>query len=212
MTTSDNMTANPQPQTIYLKDYQAAPYQVEHVQLTFQLLDGKTIVTSEVNYMQNPDNSSNTLVLNGQDQTIVSVAKDGQPFGAYTLADDKMTIDNAGAQFSLTIVTEIDPASNTALEGLYQSQGTYCTQCEAEGFRRITYYQDRPDVLSTFTVRIEGDKALYPVMLSNGNLAETGELADGRHFTIWNDPFPKPCYLFALVAGDLVRTEDRFTT
>jgi len=212
MTTSDNMTANPQPQTIYLKDYQAAPYQANHVQLTFQLLDGKTIVTSEVNYTQNPDNPSNQLVLNGQNQTIVSVAKDGQPFAGYTLTDDKMTIDNAGEQLTLTIVTEIDPASNTALEGLYQSQGTYCTQCEAEGFRRITYYQDRPDVLSTFTVRIEGDKALYPVMLSNGNLAETGELADGRHFIVWNDPFPKPCYLFALVAGDLVRTEDRFTT
>jgi aminopeptidase N len=212
MTTPDNTTAKIQPKTIYLKDYQAAPYQVEHVHLTFQLLDGKTIVTSEVSYQQNPDNPSNQLVLNGQDQTIVSVEKDGQLFAGYTLADDRMTIENAGEQLTLTITTEIDPAANTALEGLYQSQGTYCTQCEAEGFRRITYYQDRPDVLSTFTVRIEGDKAQCPIMLSNGNLAETGGLADGRHFIVWNDPFPKPCYLFALVAGDLVRTEDRFTT
>ncbi len=212
MTTPDNMTAKIQPKTIHLKDYQAAPYQVEHVHLTFQLLDGKTIVTSEVSYQKNPDNPSNQLVLNGQGQTIVSVEKDGQLFAGYTLADDRMTIENAGEQLTLTITTEIDPAANAALEGLYQSQGTYCTQCEAEGFRRITYYQDRPDVLSTFTVRIEGDKAQCPIMLSNGNLAETGGLADGRHFTVWNDPFPKPCYLFALVAGDLVRTEDRFTT
>jgi len=200
------------PKTIYLKDYMPAPYRVEHVNLTFKLLPEKTIVTSIVAYVKNPANAANDLVLNGQDQTIVAVEKDGQPFDGYTIADDKMTIANAGEQFTLTIVTEIDPASNTALEGLYQSQGTYCTQCEAEGFRRITYYQDRPDVLSSFTVRIEGDKARYPVMLSNGNLAEAGALADGRHFTVWHDPFPKPCYLFALVAGDLVRTEDMFTT
>ena len=200
------------PKTIYLKDYMPASYRVEHINLTFKLLPEKTIVTSTVAYVNNPANASNDLVLNGQDQTIIAVEKDGKSFDGYTIADDKMTIANAGEQFTLTIVTEIDPASNTALEGLYQSQGTYCTQCEAEGFRRITYFQDRPDVLSTFTVRIEGDKARYPVMLSNGNLAETGELADGRHFTVWHDPFPKPCYLFALVAGDLVRTEDTFTT
>ena len=208
MTTLDNM----QPKTIYLKDYEAAPYHVEHVSLTFQLHVGKTTVTSEVSYLKNQKHPSNILVLNGQDQTIVSVHKDGQPFDAYVLSDDQMMIETAGERFTLTIVSEIDPASNTALEGLYQSQGTYCTQCEAEGFRRITYYQDRPDVLSTFTVRIEGNQAQYPVMLSNGNLAETGALADGRHFTVWNDPFPKPCYLFALVAGDLVRVEDAFTT
>lgn len=200
------------PKTIYLKDYAPAPYRVEHVHLTFKLLPEKTIVTSSVVYVKNPAQVSTDLVLHGQDQTIVAVEKDGKPFDGYAIADDKMTIANAGEQFTLTIVTEIDPASNTALEGLYQSQGTYCTQCEAEGFRRITYYQDRPDVLSSFTVRIEGDKARYPVMLSNGNLAEAGALADGRHFTVWHDPFPKPCYLFALVAGDLVRTEDTFTT
>lgn len=200
------------PKTIYLKDYMPAPYRVEHVYLTFKLLPEKTIVTSTVAYVKNLANATNNLVLNGQDQTIISVEKDGESFDGYTVADDKMIIANAGEKLTLTIVTEIDPASNTALEGLYQSQGTYCTQCEAEGFRRITYFQDRPDVLSPFTVRIEGDKARYPVMLSNGNLAETGELANGRHFTVWHDPFPKPCYLFALVAGDLVRTEDTFTT
>ncbi len=200
------------PKTIYLKDYLPAPYAVDNVNLKFELLAKKTIVTSTVAYVKNPNNPSKALVLNGQNQIIVRVEKDGLAFDGYTIADDKMTIPNAGERFTLTIVTEIDPASNTALEGLYQSQGTYCTQCEAEGFRRITYYQDRPDVLSPFTVRIEGDKTRYPVMLSNGNLAEAGELADGRHFTVWHDPFPKPCYLFALVAGDLVRTEDTFTT
>jgi len=200
------------PKTIYLKDYTPAPYRVAHVNLTFVLLPEKTIVTSSVDYVSNPANTSTDLVLHGQDQSIITVEKDGKPFDDYIIADDKITITNAGEKFTLTIVTEIDPASNTALEGLYQSQGTYCTQCEAEGFRRITYFQDRPDVLSTFTVRIEGDKARCPVMLSNGNLAETGTLADGRHFTVWHDPFPKPCYLFALVAGDLVRTEDTFTT
>ncbi|MEO1946312.1 MAG: aminopeptidase N, partial [Methylophilaceae bacterium] len=109
MTTPDNMTAKIQPKTIHLKDYQAAPYQVEHVHLTFQLLDGKTIVTSEVSYQKNPDNPSNQLVLNGQGQTIVSVEKDGQLFAGYTLADDRMTIENAGEQLTLTITTEIDP-------------------------------------------------------------------------------------------------------
>jgi aminopeptidase N len=203
---------NVSPKTIYLKDYKPAPYQVLHVDLSFTLLEGKTIVKSEVKYEKTPKSNDNNLVLNGQDQTIVSVEMDGQPFDGYTIVDDKMTIQDAGDQFVLKIVSEIDPASNTALEGLYQSQGTYCTQCEAEGFRRITFFQDRPDVLSTFTVRIEGDKQQYPVMLSNGNLIETGEAEGGMHYTVWSDPFPKPCYLFALVAGDLVRTEDTFTT
>jgi aminopeptidase N len=208
----NKIEAHVAPKTIYLKDYTPAPYQVGHVNLTFVLLTEKTIVTSIVNYVKNPDSISNELVLNGQDQTLISVEKDGQSFDGYTIADDKMIIKEAGQSFTLTITSEINPAANTALEGLYQSQGTYCTQCEAEGFRRITYFQDRPDVLSTFTVRIEGDQKQYPVMLSNGNLAEFGSLADGRHFTVWNDPFPKPCYLFALVAGSLVRTEDTFTT
>ncbi|QVL46390.1 MAG: aminopeptidase N [Methylophilaceae bacterium] len=208
----NKVETNLTPKTIYLKDYLPAPYAVKNVNLKFELLANKTIVTSKVSYVKNPANASKALVLNGQHQMIISVEKDGLACDDYTMTDDKMTISNPGEQFTLTIVTEIDPASNTALEGLYQSQGTYCTQCEAEGFRRITYYQDRPDVLSPFTVRIEGDKTRYPIMLSNGNLVETGELADGRHFTVWHDPFPKPCYLFALVAGDLVRTEDTFTT
>lgn len=200
------------PKTIYLKDYTPASYNAAHVNLTFELFEDKTIVKSEVLYTKNPANASNDLILNGQDQAIISVELDGKPFDGYVVTDNTMTIKDAGEKFTLTIQSEIDPASNTALEGLYKSQGTYCTQCEAEGFRRITFFQDRPDVLSTFTVRIEGDKSKYPVMLSNGNLMDSGELQHGRRFTVWHDPFPKPCYLFALVAGDLVRIEDRFTT
>ncbi len=204
--------ANLTPKTIYLKDYTPAPYQVAHVHLNFDLIEEKTTVKSEIHYIKNPHSKSKDLILNGHDQTVVSVEMNGLAFDNYHIENDQMIIKNAGDDFTLTITSEIDPASNTALEGLYKSQGNYCTQCEAEGFRRITYYQDRPDVLSTFTVRIEADKAQYPVLLSNGNLMEAGELGNGRHFTVWNDPFPKPCYLFALVAGDLVRVEDAFQT
>jgi len=200
------------PKTIYLKDYAPAPYKASHINLVFELSEDKTIVRSEVLYIKNPDGNSSTLVLNGQDQTILSVEIDGIAFTGYSLADNQLTINEAGEKFTLTITSEIHPETNTALEGLYKSQGTYCTQCEAEGFRRITYFQDRPDVLSIFSVRIEADKSKYPVLLSNGNLVDAGELANGRHFTAWNDPFPKPCYLFALVAGDLVRIEDTFKT
>jgi len=200
------------PKTIYLKDYTPAPYLAQQVNLSFNLLPGKTIVTSEVKYVKNPAGASHDLVLDGEDQIVLSVAKNGQPFSDYTVADGQMTISNPGGEFTLTIVSEINPEANTALEGLYQSQGTYCTQCEAEGFRRITYYQDRPDVLSVFTVRIEADAKAYPVMLSNGNLQDEGSLPDGRHYRVWHDPFPKPCYLFALVAGNLERVADTFTT
>ncbi|OAM51568.1 aminopeptidase N [Methylovorus sp. MM2] len=205
------------PQTIYLKDYTPATYKALHVDLTFELFEDKTIVKSEAHYIKNPEgkksgDGANRLVLHGQDQTIISVEIDDAPFAGYTLADHKMIIEDAGEKFNLTITSEIHPESNTTLEGLYKSQGTFCTQCEAEGFRRITFFQDRPDVLSTFSVRIEGDKSQYPVLLSNGNLIDSGDLENGRHFTAWNDPFPKPCYLFALVAGDLVRIEDTFKT
>jgi aminopeptidase N len=200
------------PKTIYLKDYTPAPYLAKQINLSFNLLPGKTIVTSEVKYAKNPVGVSNDLVLDGEEQNILSVALNGQRFDSYSVADGQMTLVNPGDEFTLTIISEIDPAGNTALEGLYQSQGNYCTQCEAEGFRRITYYQDRPDVLSIFTVRVEADAKAYPVLLSNGNLQDSGSLPDGRHYTVWHDPFPKPCYLFALVAGDLVRVADTFTT
>lgn len=207
-----DLESNATPKTIYLKDYTPAPYRVGHVDLSFVLFEDKTIVKSEVQYIRSADAISVDLVLNGQDQVITAVEMDGVAFDGYTLTEQQMIIKDAGEKFTLSITSEIDPASNTALEGLYKSQGSYCTQCEAEGFRRITYFQDRPDVLSTFSVRIEGDKSKYPVMLSNGNLVAAGDLGHGRHFTAWSDPFPKPCYLFALVAGNLVRIEDTFQT
>ncbi|WP_025869564.1 aminopeptidase N [Methylobacillus glycogenes] len=200
------------PQTIYLKDYTPAPYLASSVALRFELFEDKTLVHAEVRYEKNPAAKNSELVLHGQDQTLLSVQLNGEKYSDYRLEDNRMLLADLPAQFTLTISSEIHPESNTALEGLYKSQGTFCTQCEAEGFRRITYFQDRPDVLSIFSVRIEADKALYPVLLSNGNLVERGDLPAGRHFTAWHDPFPKPCYLFALVAGDLVRVADIFTT
>lgn len=204
------------PQTIYLKDYTPAPFLAQKTDLRFQIFEDKTIVTSAVDYEKNPSGESRDLVLNGDRQTIIEVLLNGQAFSDYVIEDGKMTIANAAnianGKFALTITTEIDPANNTALEGLYKSQGNYCTQCEAEGFRRITYFQDRPDVLSVFSVHIEADKNRYPVLLSNGNLMAEGDLENGRHYTDWFDPFPKPCYLFALVAGQLVHIADSFTT
>ena len=207
-----HLKTNVTPKTTYLKNYAAAPFLASHVKLTFELFEDKTIVKSEVLYIKNPVNLTNDLILDGQNQTIISVEMDGKILNGYSVDDNTMTIKDACERFILIIRSEIDPASNSALDGLYKSQGTYCTQCEAEGFRRITYFQDRPDVLSTFTVRIEGDRSKYPVLLSNGNLMDTGDLDHGRHFAVWNDPFPKACYLFALVAGNLVRIEDTFNT
>ena len=204
------------PQTIYLSDYTPAPFLAHHIFLKFVLFEDKTIVTSTVDYQLNPASTSQDLVLNGDHQTVTQVLLNGQAFSNYVIEDGKMIIANAATiaegKFALTITSELDPAGNTALEGLYKSQGNYCTQCEAEGFRRITYFQDRPDVLCVFSVRIEADKILYPVLLSNGNLVAEGMLTDNRHFTEWSDPFPKPCYLFALVAGNLVHIADSFTT
>jgi aminopeptidase N len=199
------------PKTIYLKDYTPPAYEVHHVDLDFQIFEGKTIVTSRTQYSRNNDTNV-PLFLNGEHMKLLSIKLDGEvpDFNAH---DDGISIPQmAKEDFTLEIVTEIEPEANTALEGLYNSGGTYCTQCESQGFRRITYYQDRPDVMATFTVRVEADRAKCPVLLSNGNLIETGEAADGRHFTMWDDPTPKSCYLFALVAGQLTHIHDTFTT
>ncbi len=199
------------PKTIYLKDYTPPPYLVEHVNLYFELFEDKTVVKAETHYKRNGDHED-PLFLNGENLKLVSIEKDGAAVTDYKIIDQMLELKNPGEIFSLTIVTEIDPASNTALEGLYKSGGNYCTQCEAEGFRRITYYQDRPDVLSTFSVRIEADKERYPVLLSNGDLVDAGQADKDRHYAVFNDTTPKPCYLFALVAGDLVHVHDTFTT
>jgi len=191
------------PKTIYLKDYQPSPYKVSHVDMTFELMEGRTIVTTKTQYTCD-ENVTEDLFLNGENLKLVASRLDGQDIKP-KIGEHGMTIPAPGKEvFKLTIVTEIYPEKNTALEGLYQSNGTYCTQCEAEGFRRITYYQDRPDVMATFQVKVIGDKKTCPVLLSNGNLIEEGELSGGQHYTVWDDPTPKPCYLFALVAGDLM--------
>ena len=154
------------------------------------------------------------MQLHGEQLKLIEVALDGKQLSKqdYLLSAESLLVKNVPAQFVLTTLVEIDPAQNTALEGLYLSSGNYCTQCEAEGFRKITYYLDRPDVMAVFTVRIEADQEKIPVLLSNGNRISEGKLEAGRHFAQWHDPYPKPSYLFALVAGDLACNRDKYTT
>jgi len=198
------------PKTIFLKDYKVPDYLVEKVDLLFQINDGLTTVTSKAIYKRNGEGRA-PLVLDGEHMDLLSVKMDGEDV-LFDKDESTITFQNAPVTFTLEIVTQFDPAKNTALEGLYKSGDMYCTQCEAQGFRRITYFQDRPDVMTIFTTRIETDKNSYPVLLSNGNLTREGNLSDGKHFSEWHDPFPKPCYLFALVAGNLKYIQDCFKT
>ncbi len=205
-----------QAQTIYLKDYQAPAFLVDQVSLTFSLQPNATEVLSRIQYRRNPAASDPAapLMLDGHNMELLSVLLDGKTLSSddYQLHDHGLNISNIPDAFELEITTRINPQGNTALEGLYRSGGNYCTQCEAQGFRRITYYQDRPDVMAPFSVRIVADKQSNPVLLSNGNPIGQGELDNGMHWAEWHDPFIKPCYLFALVAGDLSSVEDHFTT
>ncbi|MDD9899953.1 MAG: M1 family aminopeptidase, partial [Alphaproteobacteria bacterium] len=207
------MTAAKTPDVKYRKDYKKPDFAVDSVYLTFALFDGKTTVTAETTFRRT-NSTANNLVLNGENMGLVSIARDGEALSdnQYTVNDDTLTVHNVPDTFTLKIVTEIKPEENTALEGLYKSSGNYCTQCEPEGFRKITYYLDRPDIMTTFTTRIEADKKSCPVLLSNGNCIDKGDLDGGRHYAVWEDPFKKPCYLFALVAGDLASVHDTFTT
>jgi len=205
-----------QPQTIYLSEYQAPAYLVDHVSLRFELFEDGARVHSTLSMRQNPaaGQSGGPLALDGDSLTLESLSLNGQPLasGEYQIEGDKLVIPAVPDSFELTVVTWIEPQNNTRLEGLYKSSGMFCTQCEAEGFRCITFYPDRPDVMARFQTRVEADKSTYPVLLSNGNPIEQGDLENGRHFVTWEDPFPKPAYLFALVAGDLVEKRDTFTT
>lgn len=208
----------------FRRDYTPVPHTIDTVALEFALHDdAETLVTSRMQMkpLQPLDASGarRALRLNGRaDVRLVSVAINSVPLAAdaYTLAADALTVHAdalpATPTWQLEIVTAIKPHENTLLEGLYKSSGAYCTQCEAEGFRGISYFLDRPDVMATFTVRVEADADKYPVLLSNGNLTGKGALPNGRHFTEWTDPFRKPCYLFALVAGNLAVAEDKFVT
>lgn len=207
-----------QPKVIHLKDYVVPDFLIEKTDLVFDLNEDKTTVTSTLQLKRNADSTSaGPLVLVGQELELVSVHINGELVeqDAYTLSDESLTIDIPD-ECELSCVTNIKPQENTSLEGLYKSSGMYCTQCEAEGFRKITYYLDRPDVMSIFTTKIIANKQKYPVLLSNGNLIEKGELSsdtnDGKHWVKWEDPFKKPAYLFALVAGDLEFIEDEFVT
>ncbi|KMQ75455.1 aminopeptidase N [Marinobacter subterrani] len=205
-----------QPQTIYLSDYRVPAYLVDTVDLRFELFEDGARVHSTLELRRNPesDEASAPLELDGDSLTLESVALDGIELVASDYEDrgDQLVIRTVPDQFRLTVVTWIEPQNNTRLEGLYKSSGMFCTQCEAEGFRCITFFPDRPDIMARFRTRIEASKAAYPILLSNGNDVEKGELENGRHFVTWEDPFPKPCYLFALVAGDLVERRDSFTT
>ncbi|MGH1376848.1 MAG: aminopeptidase N [Alphaproteobacteria bacterium] len=196
------------PKTIHLKDYKPFPFSISELHLNFDIHDGYTVVSAKTLYERQ---SSGDLFLYGEDLEILSLKVNDAEYIDFTKGESGLTLKTELDSFTLEIQTKIYPEKNTRLEGLYNSGGTYCTQCEAEGFRRITYYPDRPDVLTTFTVRIESDKK-YPILLSNGNRIDGGEVGEDRHFTIWEDPHPKPCYLFALVAGDLTHIHDTYTT
>ncbi|MDU9390242.1 aminopeptidase N [Pseudomonas sp. zfem002] len=204
-----------QPQVIYLKDYQAPEYLIDETHLTFELFEDHTLVHAQLVMRRNPARGAGLppLVLDGQQLELLSVALDDQPLGAadYQLGDSHLTLQPKAAQFTVDTSVRIHPESNTALEGLYKSSGMFCTQCEAEGFRKITYYLDRPDVMSAFTTTVIAEQHRYPVLLSNGNPVGSGPQDDGRHWATWEDPFRKPAYLFALVAGDLWCVEDTFT-
>jgi len=201
-----------EPRAIHLADYKAPDFRIETVHLNFALDPQATRVTAKLEIVRKTPTAP--LVLHGEELKLISVTLDGAVLAErdYHLDAKALTIANVPDRFVLETVCEIAPAVNLALEGLYQSGGMFCTQCEPEGFRRITWFLDRPDNLSVFTVRIEAAKEQYPVLLSNGNRLEAGGLGGGRHFALWHDPFPKPSYLFALVAGDLGSIHDRFTT
>ena len=203
------------PSVIRREDYRPPPYSIESIELTFDLDEERTKVSATSAVLRNSDSAVDApLILDGQDMTLVSVAIDGRVLAAheYTLGPESLVLTNLPERFTLEVVGLVQPAANKALEGLYVSGGNFCTQCEAEGFRRITWFLDRPDVMARYRTRIVADKARCPVLLSNGNLVESGDAPDGKHFAVWEDPFPKPCYLFALVAGNLARAEDTFVT
>jgi aminopeptidase N len=206
-----------QPQVIYLKDYQVPEFLIEKTDLRFELQADATLVKARLQVKRNPQSLSKNraLVLQGdKDLVLCRVVVNDQILTEqdYRRSEESLSIHDVPDAFVLETVTEIYPDQNTALEGLYRSDGMYCTQCEAEGFRRITFYLDRPDVMSVFTTTIEADKTAYPVLLSNGNPVASGDADDDRHWVTWEDPFPKPAYLFALVAGDLSSIEDRYVT
>ena len=200
---------------IRLADYTVPSHLIENVHLDVTLDDVRTRVVASLSIKPNPAASKGPLILDGDELELESISLDGKPLAPshYTLTASTLTLTNPPAGlFTLSIVTRLNPAGNTKLMGLYRSSGIYCTQCEAEGFRRITYFPDRPDVMAVFTTRITARADEAPVLLGNGNLIGSGKLENGFHFTVWHDPHPKPAYLFALVGGKLGKVGGTFTT
>ena len=205
-----------EPRPIRLKDYRPPDWLIETVELDVALDPTATTVRAKLKLKPNSAGTPAPLVLDGEELKLRSLALDGKslPSGSFLATPERLTIAQPpNRPFELEIETVVDPAANTQLMGLYRAGSTYCTQCEAEGFRRITYFLDRPDVMAVYTTRIEADKNEAPVLLSNGNLIAQGDIpGTNRHFAVWHDPFKKPCYLFALVGGNLARVADSFTT
>ena len=197
----------------FLADYAVPTFNIETVDLVFDLDDTKTKVISTL-VMTRQGIHKEALILNGEHLTLLSISIDEEILSPndYQLSETTLALNVEQERFTLKIITEIDPLNNTALEGLFMSGGAFCTQCEAEGFRRITYYLDRPDVMAVFTTKVIADKYKFPFLLANGNSVAKGEETNNRHFVKWHDPFPKPCYLFALVAGDFDLLEDTYQT
>ncbi|NVC95178.1 aminopeptidase N [Vibrio natriegens] len=198
------------PQAKYRKDYQAPSHTITDIDLTFDLFENDTIVTAVSKVIQKGELT--TLELDGEGLELRSVKVNGEDWAHHEVKEASLVLSDLPAEFELEIITKIDPEANTALEGLYKSGGAFCTQCEAEGFRRITYYLDRPDVLAKYTTKVIADKGAYPYLLSNGNRIAEGDAENGRHWVQWQDPHPKPAYLFALVAGDFDVLRDNYTT
>jgi len=198
----------------YRKDYAPTDFRIDQVQLDFFLEDEYALVTAELNFSRRTDSSATKLFLDGEELELQEIYIDGVALSAeqYLLSDEGLQLLDVAESFVLKTVVKIQPQLNTSLSGLYKSGSMFCTQCESLGFRRITYYLDRPDVMTTFKVSLSADKEKFPVLLSNGNLMDSGDTADGRHYSEWHDPHPKPSYLFALVAGDLGVLRDTFTT
>jgi len=216
MTEGSSPATPPAPSAIHLEDYTAPPWLIDTVSLDVKLAPTATRVTATTTLRPNADlPASSDIVLDGERMKLVSVSLDGVTLGsdAYDLTDSSLTLKGVSSKpHVLTVETECDPEANTSLTGLYRSNNVYCTQCEAEGFRRITYFLDRPDVLAVYTVRLEADKATCPILLANGNPVAAGDLPGDRHFAEWHDPHPKPAYLFAMVAGGLDCVTDTFKT
>lgn len=209
---------NSTPRAIARSDYQPSAYSVESMHMQFELDPAATLVRSTMTVHRIAGSNQSDLVLDGCELELVEIRKDGHILGVgdYTLEPSTepttLTIHAVATHAVIEIATRINPQANTVLEGLYLSSGNFCTQCEAEGFRRITWYPDRPDVMARFSVKIIADRHSYPVLLSNGNLISSGDLENGQHWVQWEDPWPKPSYLFALVAGDLSSVRDKFVT